>query len=328
LADSKIIAEAWDASGAYQVGSFAKLRWAEWNGRYRDDIRRFWRGDPGMTPPLATRLAGSSDLYQAGGRQPYHSINFVTSHDGFTMNDLVSYLEKHNEANEEGNRDGETANFSSNYGVEGPSRRPDVEALRLRQIKNLLATLFLSQGVPMLLYGDECRRTQRGNNNAYCQDNALSWFDWKLVEKNAGLVHFCKSLIQFRRSEAAVRRTDFLNGEPSRPGELPDVQWFAPDGKKVNWTADDPSLTCFFAAPPAESDQPPSRHVLLMFHAGSEPHDFVLPQLPKPILWRTLLDTRQVSPHDIFPNLDGPFPPPLGRLCLDHHSMMVFVSAE
>ena len=328
LADSKIIAEAWDASGAYQVGSFAQLRWAEWNGRYRDDVRQFWRGDAGMTPPLATRLAGSSDLYQAGGRQPYHSINFVTSHDGFTLNDMVSYVEKHNEANEEGNRDGDSNNFSSNYGVEGPTRRPEIEALRLRQMKNLLATLFLSQGVPMLLSGDECRRTQRGNNNAYCQDNALSWFDWKLVEKNAGLVEFCKSLIDFRRTQPAVRRVDFLNGEPNKPGELPDVQWFGPDGKKKNWTGEGSSLTCFFAAPPAQPGQPAPRHVLIMFHAGRQPQDFVVPRLAKPILWRVLLDTRQASPNDVFPKLDGPFPPPLGRVCLDHHSMMAFVSAQ
>ena len=328
LADSKIIAEAWDASGAYQVGSFAQLRWAEWNGRYRDDVRQFWRGDAGMTPPLATRLAGSSDLYQAGGRQPYHSINFVTSHDGFTLNDMVSYVEKHNEANEEGNRDGDSNNFSSNYGVEGPTRRPEIEALRLRQMKNLLATLFLSQGVPMLLSGDECRRTQRGNNNAYCQDNALTWFDWKLVEKNAGLVEFCKSLIDFRRTQPAVRRVDFLNGEPNRPGELPDVQWFSPDGKKMNWTGGGSSLTCFFAAPAAQPGQPNPRHVLIMFHAGRQPQDFVVPRLAKPILWRVLLDTRQASPNDVFPKLDGPFPPPLGRVCLEHHSMMAFVSAD
>ncbi len=328
LADSKIIAEAWDASGAYQVGSFAQLRWAEWNGRYRDDVRQFWRGDREMTPPLATRLAGSSDLYQAGGRQPYHSINFVTSHDGFTLSDLTSFAERHNEANEEGNRDGENNNFSTNYGVEGPTRRPDIEALRLRQIKNMLATLFLSQGVPMLLAGDECRRTQRGNNNAYCQDNALSWFDWKLVEKNAGLVRFCRALVDFRRTQPAVRRTDFLNGEPRRPCDLPDVLWFGPDGRKKNWAADDSSLTCFFAAPPAQFEQPPPRHVLLMFHAGPTPREFLLPTLPTPIVWRTLLDTRQATPNDIFPNLDGPFPPPLGHIALDHHSMMAFVSAD
>ncbi|MBI3836819.1 MAG: glycogen debranching protein GlgX [Planctomycetia bacterium] len=329
LADSKIIAEAWDGSGAYQVGSFAQLRWAEWNGHYRDDVRRFWRGDERLTPPLATRLAGSSDLYQAGGRQPYHSINFITSHDGFTLNDLASYVQKHNEANEEGNRDGENNNFSSNYGVEGPTRRPEIEALRLRQIKNMLATLFLSQGVPMLLSGDECRRSQRGNNNAYCQDNALSWFDWKLVEKNAGLVRFCQALIEFRRTQPAVRRVDFLNGEPSRPGGLPDVLWFGADGRRMNWNAEAPSLTCFFSAPPCtEPGQVAGRHVLLMFHAGPEPREFLIPNLPKPIRWRLLLDTRQASPNDIFPQLDGPVPPPLGRVWLDHHSMAAFVSTD
>ena len=255
LADSKIIAEAWDASGRYQVGTFSQLRWAEWNGRYRDDVRRFWRGDAGMTPALATRLAGSSDLYQAGGRQPYHSINFVTSHDGFPLSDLVSFAEKHNEANEEGNRDGDNNNYSSNYGVEGPTRRPEIEALRLRQIKNMLATLFLSQGVPMLLAGDECRGPTAGNNNAYCQDNALSWFDWKLVEKNADLIRFCKSLIELRRRQPTVRRVDFLVGEPRRSGELPDVLWFGPDGRKMDWNADQPSLTCFFASPAGEPEE-------------------------------------------------------------------------
>ena len=160
LADTKIIAEAWDAAGAYQVGSFATLRWAEWNGRYRDDVRRFWRGDFAQTGHLATRLAGSSDLYANDGRQPFHSINFVTSHDGFTLNDLVSYRDKHNEANGEGNRDGDNNNFCDNYGVEGPTKRVDINTLRSRQIRNMLATLLLSQGVPMMLSGDECRRTQ------------------------------------------------------------------------------------------------------------------------------------------------------------------------
>jgi isoamylase len=326
LADSKIIAEAWDASGAYQVGSFAQLRWAEWNGHYRDDVRRFWRCDPGMTPNLATRLAGSSDLYQAGGRQPYHSINFITSHDGFTLGDLVSYAEKHNEANGEGNRDGDNNNSSDNYGVEGPTRRGEIEALRLRQIKNMLATLFLSQGVPMLLSGDECRRTQRGNNNAYCQDNAISWFDWKLVQTNAQLVRFVKSLIQFRRMQPAVRRVDFPSGEPRAPGELPEVLWFGPDGRKKDWKASCPSLTCFFAAPPASPDEPDPRHVLLLIHAGRQPREFTIPALSKAISWRVFLDTRQSSPDDIFPDLDGPRPPATARVWLDHHSMMVLIS--
>ncbi|MEM7316576.1 MAG: glycogen debranching protein GlgX, partial [Planctomycetota bacterium] len=171
LADTKIIAEAWDAAGAYQVGSFGNPRWAEWNGRYRDDVRKFWRGDQGVLGSFATRLAGSSDLYQSGGRQPYHSINFITSHDGFTLNDLHSYVDKHNELNGEGNRDGDNNNNSMNYGIEGPTKRQDIDRIRLRQIKNNMATLLLSQGVPMFIYGDECRRTQNGNNNAYCQDN-------------------------------------------------------------------------------------------------------------------------------------------------------------
>jgi len=191
LADTKIIAEAWDAAGAYQVGSFARLRWAEWNGRYRDDVRRFWRGDYAQTGHLATRLAGSSDLYAEHGRQPCHSINFVTAHDGFTLADLVSYREKHNEANGEGNRDGDTNNFSDNYGVEGPTRSADVAEVRSRQVRNLLATLLLSQGVPMLLGGDECGRTQGGNNNAWCQDNDVSWLDWSLVESHSGLANWC-----------------------------------------------------------------------------------------------------------------------------------------
>ncbi len=233
LADTKIIAEAWDAAGAYQVGTFASLRWAEWNGRYRDDLRRFWRGDPHLVGTLATRLAGSSDLFQSSGRKPYHSINFITCHDGFTLNDLVSYNQKHNEANGEGSRDGENNNLSYNYGVEGPSRKGTIETTRLRQIKNLLAALMLSQGVPMILMGDECRRTQRGNNNAYCQDNAISWFNWKLVRKNESLRRFLAALVAFRRAEPTIRQSNFLTGRPLRPGGLPDVSWYNAQGTAV-----------------------------------------------------------------------------------------------
>ncbi len=219
LADTKIIAEAWDAAGAYQVGSFANSRWAEWNGRYRDDVRRFWRGDSGTLGALATRLAGSSDLYEAGGRHPYHSINFITSHDGFPVNDLVSYTEKHNEENGEQNRDGDNNNLSANYGVEGPTRRQRIVQIRSRQMRNMLATLLLSQGVPMLLAGDEVRRTQRGNNNAYCQDNAISWFDWTLVETNADLVRFVQALIAFRKSQPTLRHPDFMKGYSRADGQ-------------------------------------------------------------------------------------------------------------
>ena len=184
---------------------------------------------------------------------PYHSINFITSHDGFTLNDLVSYNEKHNEANGEGNRDGESNNYSNNYGVEGPTRHVVVENIRSRQIKNMLATLMLSQGVPMILYGDECRRTQGGNNNAYCQDNAVSWFNWSLLEKNQDLWRFCQALIAFRRAEPSVRRTNFLYGEPPLPSGYPDVTWFNAAGKPVDWTAEENTLVCLLALPRAKT---------------------------------------------------------------------------
>jgi isoamylase len=187
LRGTKIIAEAWDAAGAYQVGQFPGGRWAELNDRFRDDARKFWRGDPGSTGAMATRLAGSSDLYLRDGRKPFHSINFITSHDGFTLNDLVSYSRRHNDENGEGGRDGFEPNLSDNHGVEGPSADPAVEAVRERQVKNFLATLLVSLGTPMLLGGDEMRRTQRGNNNPWCQDNEVSWYDWRLLERHAGL---------------------------------------------------------------------------------------------------------------------------------------------
>ncbi len=332
LADTKIIAEAWDAAGGYQVGAFGSLRWAEWNGRYRDDLRRFWRGDSNMVGPLATRLAGSSDLYQASGRKPYHSINFITSHDGFTLNDLVSYSEKHNEANGENNHDGEKNNFSYNYGVEGPTRRAGVEAVRLRQIKNFMATLLLSQGVPMLLAGDECRHTQLGNNNAYCQDNEITWFNWKLVDKHESLRRFCEALIAFRKAEPTVRQADFLRGQPVRPGGLPDASWFNPSGGQVEWSGDSRSLMCLLAAAPPEggADIPvcPHHHVLMLFHAGADARHFTLPPLARDMAWRLFVDTAAESPSDIYPALDGPPPPPNDIVTLEARSMRVYVAED
>ncbi len=338
LADTKIIAEAWDAAGAYQVGTFASLRysdtfgsprWAEWNGRYRDDLRRFWRGDPQMIGPLATRLAGSSDLYQPGGRQPYHSINFVTSHDGFTLNDLVSYKKKHNAQNGEENRDGENHNYSFNCGVEGPSRRKSVERIRLRQIKNLLASLLLSQGVPMLLAGDECRRTQRGNNNAYCQDNATGWFDWRLVKKHEGLRRFCQTLIQFRLAEPTVRQESFLTGRPIRPGGLPDVRWYDAQGKPKDWAEEDGSLVCLLAAAPREAKYaPPNHHILLMCHAGQEACPFHLPAAARQIAWRLFVNTAAEPPQDVYPDLDGPEPPADGIVSLEPRSLVCYAAAD
>ena len=263
LADTKIIAEAWDAAGAYQVGSFGDDRWAEWNGRYRDDIRSYWRGDSGTRGPLATRLAGSADLYQPGGRPPCSSINFITSHDGFTLNDMVSYREKHNLANGEDNRDGDNHNFSENFGVEGPTDQPIIDQLRLRQIKNLIATLMLSQGVPMLVAGDEFRRTQKGNNNAYCQDNEISWLDWNLVEKNADLIRFSRSLIEFRRNQPTIRREHFLTGVPNSKDGWADVSWFSPLGTAVDWHQQELPIICLLAAPTvAEDPQGLGRDVL------------------------------------------------------------------
>lgn len=323
LADTKVIAEAWDAAGAYQVGSFSTMRWAEWNGQYRDDIRRFWRGDPGARGPFATRLAGSSDLYEAGGRNPYHSINFVTSHDGFTLNDLHSYLDKHNELNGEGNRDGDNHNLSNNYGVEGPTQQASIDNIRLRQIKNSLATLLLSQGVPMFLAGDECRRTQHGNNNAYCQDNEVSWFDWELVESNKDLVRFCRALIRFRRDQPSVRRENFLSGLPRGSQELPDVNWFSPLGTAADWTSSDRALMCLLIAPHGDG-----KNILFLFNAAPEEQQFILPAIAKGTKWRKFVDTSNDSPEDIYPHADGPLIPRPGKVTLVGRSMHAYVESR
>ena len=340
LADTKIIAEAWDAAGAYQVGSFARMRWAEWNGRYRDDVRRFWRGDAAQTGHLATRLAGSSDLYAEHGRQPCHSINFVTSHDGFTLSDLVSYREKHNEANGEGNRDGDNNNFSDNNGVEGPSADPGIEATRSRQIRNLLATLLLSQGVPMLLAGDECRRTQRGNNNAWCQDNDVSWIDWSLVDSNAALVRFVRELIRFRLGNPTLRRRSFLVGGTTESGALPDVAWFGPDGQPIDWHVADGGISCFLAAPTPErliagnnleaggmAGVP--RHVLVMAHAEATPKEFAIPvpSIIRSLPWRLFVHTGRPAPNDIFGDGRGPLVAGSEPLQLPGRSLVCLVAS-
>ncbi len=210
LANTKLIAEAWDAGGLYQVGTFPSWgRWAEWNGIFRDDVRKFVKGDAGMTSALATRLLGSPDLYLTSAREPYHSINFVTCHDGFTLADLVSYNEKHNLANGENNKDGTDANYSWNCGAEGATGDPSILALRLRQQKNFAAILLFAHGVPMILAGDEIGRTQQGNNNAYCQDNEVSWVDWRMAESNAGLLRFFQLMIAFRKRSPLLRRQSF-----------------------------------------------------------------------------------------------------------------------
>jgi glycogen operon protein len=224
LTGTKMIAEAWDAAGLYQVGHFPGDRWAEWNGRYRDEVRRFVRGEPGLTGAIASRLGGSADIYAARGQTPENSINFVTVHDGFTLNDLVSYAAKHNDANGEGNRDGINQNDSCNCGVEGPTTDPAIEALRMRLIKNFFTLLLLSRGVPMLLGGDEMRRTQGGNNNPYNQDNATNWFDWTLAETHAPLIRFVRRLIAFRKAHPALCQPIFYSGAIGDRG-IPDIAW-------------------------------------------------------------------------------------------------------
>ena len=323
LADTKIIAEAWDAAGAYQVGSFANQRWAEWNGHYRDNVRRFWRGDHGITGQMATRLSGSSDLYEPSGRRPYHSINFITSHDGYPLNDLVSYERKHNLANLEDNRDGDNTNNSCNYGVEGPTRRKSIVTVRHRQAKNFMASLLLSQGVPMILAGDEVLRTQRGNNNAYCQDNQISWFDWKLVERNAEMLRFVQALIAFRRRQPNVRRGSFLTGKAAMKNQLPDVSWYGPDGRPIDWSANGPSLTSLFGTDGL--DNPAARAVMIMLHAGGHPRAFTMPAVATDQKWRLFIDTAAEPPGDIYPDADGPMLEEHAEV-LDGHTLRCYVA--
>jgi glycogen operon protein len=240
LSQVKLIAEPWDlGEGGYQVGNFPVL-WTEWNGRYRDCVRRFWRGDGGAVGEMATRLAGSADLYAHNGRRPYASINFVTSHDGFTLQDLVSYERKHNEANGEDSRDGENNNLSWNCGVEGPTDDPGIRTLRGRQQRNVMTTLFLSQGVPMISGGDELCRTQQGNNNAYCQDNEISWTDWTPGEERQAFLEFTCRVSRLMREHVVLRRRKFFQGRPIRGAGVKDVMWLAPGGREMTedeWNA-------------------------------------------------------------------------------------------
>ena len=286
LRDVKIIAEAWDAAGAYEVGSFSECRWAEWNGRYRDDIRRFWRGDEGMLGVFASRIGGSADIYSKSGKGPEASINFVTCHDGFTLNDLVSYRSKHNEANGENNDDGTDSNFSQNCGAEGTTIDAGIETLRKRQIKNFLLTLLISRGVPMLLGGDECRRTQGGNNNAYCQDNGTSWLDWTLLEQHQEIYRFARAMIAFRGANPVLSKEQFYTDT--------EIRWLNPAGRLPDWF--DPkqkSLACLIQ----ENEQ---AALLLMFNAAANDTDFALPPLPMGSRWHLAVDTCRSAPQDSF----------------------------
>ncbi|HVF05770.1 MAG TPA: glycogen debranching protein GlgX [Frankiaceae bacterium] len=282
----KLIAEPWDVgAGGYQVGNFPPL-WTEWNGKYRDTVRDYWRGEPATLAEFASRLTGSSDLYESDGRRPYASVNFVTAHDGFTLNDLVSYNEKRNDANGEDSRDGESHNRSWNCGVEGPTDDPAVLELRERQKRNFLTTLFLSQGIPMLLGGDEFGRSQGGNNNAYCQDNEISWYDWDDARENDTLLAFTRRLSRLRREHPVFRRRRYFQGRPLRGSDVADIGWFAPDGSVMqedDWeTGFAKSLMVFLNGdairePDARGERITDDSFFLLFNAHHEDIEFTLP---------------------------------------------------
>jgi glycogen operon protein len=304
ISQVKLIAEPWDlGEGGYQVGNFPVL-WAEWNGIYRDTVRAYWKGDEGQAAGLAYRLTGSSDLYGRGGRRPYASVNFVTAHDGFTLTDLVSYNDKHNEANGEDNRDGHDHNLSWNHGVEGPTEDPAVVELRERQKRNFIVTLCLSQGVPMLCGGDEIGRTQLGNNNAYCQDNELTWFDWNLDRRRRDLLAFTRTAIRLRQRHPVFRRRQFLYGRRIHGSEVKDLSWFRPDGREMtpeDWAN---PLTRGFGLRLAgdaieEPDEQGERIVdaafLVLLNAHHETVPFVLPAHHRGVRWEFVLDTTTPS---------------------------------
>ncbi|MGH4025875.1 MAG: glycogen debranching protein, partial [Pseudonocardiaceae bacterium] len=314
ISQVKLIAEPWDVGpGGYQVGNFPPL-WTEWNGKYRDTVRDFWRGEPGTLGEFGSRLTGSSDLYQDDGRRPYASINFMTAHDGFTLHDLVSYNEKHNEANGEGGRDGADDNRSWNCGMEGPTDDPGVLTLRARQQRNMLATLFLSQGTPMVLHGDELGRTQHGNNNVYCQDNELSWMDWDKVD--GGLVEFTAGLATLRREHPVFRRRRFFAGRPiRRSDELRDIAWFTPSGEEMteqDWGVDfGRCLTVFLNGEGIPDLDPRGQRVtdssfLLCFNAHHEDIEVQLPGNGYGGEWTVVLDTAtSLVPGTAGPTADG-----------------------
>lgn len=301
LAHTKLIAEAWDAGGLYQVGAFPGFRWAEWNGRYRDVIRRFVRGDRGLVGEVATRLSGSSDLYQPGGRLPINSVNFITCHDGFTLYDLVSYNTKHNEANGEDNRDGTNDHLSWNCGAEGDTDDPQILALRHRQAKNFTAILLLSIGVPMLLAGDEVLRTQRGNNNAYCQDNEISWLDWRLTGQNRDMLRFCRGMIALRKRHRCLRRQRFLTSRVLPGARLPEVSWHGVNLSAPPWLDREAQFLAYTLA----AMEPDEEDLHIILNMSQETLAFEIPSV-RQRRWHRAVDSGMASPQDILEPADQP----------------------
>lgn len=300
LSQVKLIAEPWDlGEGGYQVGNFP-VGWTEWNGRYRDAVRAFWKGEGGLIGEFAYRLTGSSDLYGPSGRRPYASINFLTAHDGFTLQDLVSYNEKHNEANGEENRDGDNHNLSWNCGAEGDTIEAPVLALRARQKRNLVATMLLSQGVPMITAGDELSRTQRGNNNAYCQDNELSWLNWELSQEEKAFLEFVQGLVRLRHEHPIFHRRRFFEGRPIHGTAVRDIEWLNPDGRPMSdeeWNQHFARCLGVYLGGAALSErdgrgrQVTDDDFLLLVNAHHEVIPFLLPEYGRPDPWHRILDT-------------------------------------
>jgi isoamylase len=304
ISQVKLIAEPWDiGEGGYQVGQFPPL-WLEWNGKYRDCVRDYWRGEDQTLGEFAYRFTGSSDLYEMTGRKPYASINFITAHDGFTLNDLVSYNDKHNEANGEESRDGESHNRSWNCGAEGPTEDPEVNKLRDRQKRNFLATLFLSQGIPMLLGGDEIGRSQNGNNNGYCQDNEISWFNWESADKD--LLEFTRQLIQLRKEHPVFHRRRWFQGRPIHGAQVTDIGWFTPDGSEMtqeDWNGGFAKALGVFLngegiqSPDARGERVVDESFYVLFNAHHEPLQFTLPKRDWGDEWVVVLDTARSTPE-------------------------------
>ena len=364
LADTKLIAEPWDAAGLYQVGNFPfGRRWSEWNGRYRDDVRKFWRGDLGMVSAFASRFCGSADIYEWNERLPRHSLNFITCHDGFTLADLISYNHKHNDANGEQSRDGSDDNISWNCGEEGETTNPHVLELRLRQAKNFMATLLLSQGVPMLLGGDEFLRTQQGNNNAWCQDNEISWVDWTLVEKNHGYLRFVREIIHLRKNHQALRRKRFFRGEflKSRPKPTPvpssgpvraddivaeealpdwdrrfegmaDIVWHGLEPRQPDWGHHSRTLAMTFdgrfTSRELEPDSQPDQDFYIAVNSWEEALPFRIPPSPTQRPWKRIVDTALPSPHDIVAEADAQSVTVGTCYMVAGHSMIVLISEK
>jgi glycogen operon protein len=296
LARVKLIAEPWDL-GTYQVGNFP-VDWSEWNGRFRDTMRRFGKGDGGQIQDLGWRLAGSADLYQDDGRSAYNSVNFVTCHDGFTLNDLVSYNEKHNDANLEHNTDGSNDNNSWNSGTEGETNDSDVSALRKQRVKNYLCMLFFSMGTPMLLGGDELMRTQRGNNNAYCQDNEISWFDWTLAEKNSDILEFCRKTIAFTKKYTALQQRKFFEGRDLDGDAVPDISWFNDNLQNPAWNDSEARLLCYWLDGGETPSDLGEYYLFIILNADFNLRRVDIPRIREGMSWRRVIDTSLPAGED------------------------------